>query len=320
MKRFPLIFLVVLLSCAPITSIEDPFSQPAASSSSSSVGSSVRPLRIVVIDVGQGDATLVIGPSGKTLLIDAGPVGAGVSAVLPALRREGVLKLDWMMATHYDADHIGGFSEVLAGSDQTLGTEDDWIPIGLLDRGDRTDKATAVYQNYLKVASSYRTEASSGMKIDLGNGANAQVMVANGSLMDGRSIFLNPDEENEACLGVLIRYGAFTYFTAGDLTGGGAPGGYSTKDIETMTGSLIGDIDVLHIGHHGSLTSTNQTFLDEVKPEVAVISVGQDNDYGHPAPATLQKINQSGATLYRTDQNGTIVIQSDGGRYFLQTE
>ncbi|MBI3540955.1 MAG: hypothetical protein HY073_02295 [Deltaproteobacteria bacterium] len=247
--------------------------------------------------------------------------GAGLSAVLPALRLEGALKIDWMMATHFDADHIGGLPEVLAGKDQMMGTEDDVIPsLGLLDRGDNTDKSTATYKNYVKVMAPYRTEASPGMKIDLGNGANAKIVVVNGSFMDGRSIFLNPDEENEACIGILIQYGAFTYFTAGDLTGGGAPGGYSTKDIETITGNLIGDIDVLHIGHHGSLTSTNQTFLDEVKPEVAVISVGQDNDYGHPAAATLQKLTQSAVTLYRTDRDGTIVIQSDGSRYFVQTE
>jgi competence protein ComEC len=153
------------------------------------------------------------------------------------------------------------------------------------------------------------------MIFPLGNGAEAEVVVVNGRFEDGRQIPLEPDEENEACIGLLITYGSFRYFTAGDLTGGGVPGGYGTKDLETTAGEIVGDIDVLHAGHHGSETSSNASFLRETRPEAVVISVGAENDYGHPAPSTLLRMEAVGASIYRTDQRGSMEIETDGRDY-----
>lgn len=301
------ILLTVLSSCGPILPINNPFEEGTLSDRETSS----KPLRIVILDVGQGDAALVLGPNGANLLIDGGPPGAGESIVGPAL--EG--SLDWIVATHYDADHIGGIPEVLRGPDQELGTDDDLVPeSGLLDRGDFTDKSTPFYEATIEAAGPYRHEATPGMMLDLGAGVTAEVIVVNGRYADGRTIHLNPDEENEASIGLLIRHKEFTYFTAGDLPGGGTPGGFETKDMETIAGEIIGDIDVLHVGHHGSASSSNEGFLEETRPEIVIISVG-DNDYGHPAPSTLQRLESIGATIYRTDRVGTIEIQTDGDHY-----
>lgn len=313
-KTFCFLFCLWVTACSPRTPINDPFHNQTPSTEGT-VGSGGG-LKIFPIDIGQGDATLVIGPSGKTLLIDAGPKESGVSKILPLLNALEVTHLDWMVATHYDADHIGGIAEVLKGGDQVLGTEDDFIPTqGIFDRGDFTEKSTPTFSGYLQTTDPYREEAFPGMIFPLGDGASAKVIVVNGNYSDGRSIHLNPDEENDACIGLLIQYGDFQYFTAGDLTGGGSPGGYETKDMESITGEILGDIDVLHVGHHGSLTSTNEVFLDEITPEAAIISVGKDNDYGHPTSTVLNRLEEREIEIYRTDQLGTIEIDSDGIDY-----
>ncbi len=324
MHRLFFITLLLLASCGPIEPIENPFDRAAASPSPvqeiSKSGTEGREneLRILVIDVGQGDATLVIGPgtSGKRILIDAGRPGEGTAHLLPTLDSQGINRLDWIVATHYDADHIGGISEVLKGKDQRLGTDDDRIPSsGVLDRGDFSDKSTPVYSQYVREVGPYRQEATPGMEFELGDGAKARVVVVNGRYTDGRRVHLNPDEENEACIGLLIQYGTFRYFTAGDLTGGGTTGGIETKDMETIAGEIIGDIDILHLGHHGSENSTHGTFLAKIKPEAVVISVGRNNDYHHPARSVLKRLETARTKVHRTDQSGTLEIRTDGKSY-----
>ncbi len=320
MKPFiPLLLILSLTgSCSPVLPIENPFGDSETPGSFSHAPRE-QLLRIIVLDVGQGDATLVIGPSGpsrKTLLLDAGPPMAGAESVLPFLKEQEIPHLDWIVATHYDADHIGGIPEVLRGPDGLSDTEDDYEPSeALLDRGDATEKVTPVYSDYLAALPKGRKQAEAGLVLDLGGGATATVVVANGRFLDGRQIHLNPDEENESSIGFLIRYGDFEYFTAGDLTGGGSPGGRETKDLETFAGEIIGDIDVLHAGHHGSASSSNKVFLEITRPESAVISVGTDNDYGHPTPEVLQGLAAVGADVYRTDLAGTITIETDGRTY-----
>lgn len=313
MKNLLFLCLFFILGCQPILPLENPFGHSGSQSSTTP-----QRLSITVLDVGQGDATLIRGPNGKTLLIDAGRANSGISVILPELEKRGVDHLDWILATHYDADHIGGFSEIVRGNDQRLGTEDDLFPTeAWIDRGESTDKTSASYEDYLAVLPENRTEATPGMTLNLGNGAEAEVIVVNGHYRDGTSVHLNPDEENEASIGLLIRYGAFRYFTAGDLPGGGAPGGFETKDLETQAGKIVGDVAILHVGHHGSLSSSNTTFLQSLSPEVIVVSVGADNDYGHPHPSVLQRIEDLDAELFRTDLQGTIEILSNGTEYRL---
>lgn len=315
MKKCLLLILGFLSACPPFSSIQDPFTSQG-SPAGGETAPAPSPLRILALDVGQGDATLVVGPTGRSLLIDGGPTGEGINTILPTLSSLGIDQLNWIVATHYDADHISGIPEVMKGPDQVIGTDDDVIPSsGLLDRGDFTDKTTPTYKEYLEIVTPYRREATPGQRLDLGDGSSAEVIVVNGRYADGSVIHLNPDEENEASIGLLVRYGDFSYFSAGDLPGGGSPGGYETKDMETIAGEIVGDIDVLHVSHHGGAASTKETFLDETDPESAIISVGRENDYGHPTEEVLTRLETAGAVVYRTDQMGTIEIQSDGNGY-----
>ena len=120
------------------------------------------------MDVGQGDATLVISPTGRTLLIDAGYPGMGTSVVLPFLESEGINGLDWVIPSHYDSDHIGGLPEVLRGEDGEL---------AFLDRGEATDKSTPAYLDYLESVPKDRRTALPGQILNLGGGATATVVV-----------------------------------------------------------------------------------------------------------------------------------------------
>ncbi|HKU50820.1 MAG TPA: MBL fold metallo-hydrolase [Nitrospira sp.] len=295
--------------------IDDPFSSAASNDIVSP-----NKLKILICDVGQGDSTIVVSPTGRTLLIDAGPSGSGTSSVLPILENRQIDRLDWIVLSHYDADHIGGLSEILLGQDGLEGTEDDYFPSrSFLDRGTATSKNTPAYFQYLASSEKEgRREAVAGEVIDLGGGATAEIIVVNGRFTDGKVIHLNPDEENEASIGILIRYGDFSYFTAGDLTGGAAPGGYETKDLETHVGDIIGDIDILHAGHHGSASSSNSSFLESTHPEAVIISVGRENDYGHPSSEVLERLDAIGTSVYRTDLLGHLEVVTDGDEIEIQ--
>ncbi len=309
--------LSLLTSCRPLLPLEKP--RTAAVSQTIYREEDFESLRIYAIDVGQGDATLVIGPSGKTLLIDSGPVESGRRDILPLMNALHIDALNWIVLTHYDADHIGGLSEVLQGEDEILGTEDDFYPLfALYDRGEETDKNTQTYQTYAQITAPVRRPISPNTLFDLGHGAFAKVIVVNGDYSDNTHIHLNPNEENESSIGLLIQYGNFKYFTAGDLSGGGAPGGFETKDLETHAGNILGDIDVLHAGHHGSASSSNLNFLNHISPVATILSVGRDNDYHHPAEATLERLESVHSSIFRTDEHGTILVETDGSHYEIK--
>lgn len=279
-------------------------------------------LEIYVLDVGQGDATLLIGPDGTTGLIDAGPPEAGLARVLPALQQLEISRLDWVIISHYDADHLGGLLEILQGLDRQWDTADDLIvDHGIWDRGGRKFYSTYWFDDYVTELTrrQLRRTLEVGQTFALGDGAVATVVLSNGFYNDGNVHHLNPDEENAASVALLITYGAFRYLTAGDLTGGGFSGDVETKDLETQLAALVGPVDILHLNHHGSRTSSNANSLDQLSPELAVISVGADNDFGHPHPSVLQRLEERQIPARRSDA-GTILIRSDGHSFELAQE
>ncbi|MBI2501245.1 MAG: MBL fold metallo-hydrolase [Deltaproteobacteria bacterium] len=304
------LFLAIFLltSCSPILSLENPFEE--VSRSDEIVVKSDPPLKIIAIDVGQGDATLVIGPNRRSLLIDGGPEGSD-KIIRQIFLREGIIEPDWALLSHYDIDHIGGIPGLLESFSD---------PPTLIDRGMKTDQDHPLFTEYLKLAGDRQQEAVPGESFDLGDGASAQIIIVNGQYIDGKQVHLNPDEENAASIGVLVTYGDFEYLTLGDLPGGGSPGGYPTKNLEDHVAEIVGDIDVLHLSHHGSETSNSEYFLKTTRPENAVISVGADNDYGHPAPTILNRLEQLEIPIFRSDQHGTIRILSEGDSFEIQKE
>nr|MEE4266443.1 MBL fold metallo-hydrolase [Candidatus Krumholzibacteria bacterium] len=265
-------------------------------------------LTIACLDVGQGDATLIISPSGQTLLFDGGKSGRGDSVILPYLNAQGITYLDYMVASHYHSDHIGGLDEVIAQ-----------VPVGVAyDRG--WSYTTLTYSTYAAAVQEVRETILPGQVIDLGEGVTVTCLALNGN---GQlpSPYSNDSYENEYCVSLLVQYGGFDFFVAGDLTGN-PDSGY--EDIETSVAPLVGDVDVYHVSHHASDSSSNPFFLQTVQAEVSVISLG-DNSYGHPHQPVLNRLVQYGSFVYQTEigSGGTLPatdLRVIGGHVVIETD
>ena len=239
-------------------------------------------LRVHCIDVGQGDCTLVELPDGETLLIDAGeaPTAAGTEAYLRAC---GVTRLDFAVATHPHADHIGGMAALVAA----FGADELWMPDAVSPTGAFDDMLSAA-----EVAGSRVRIAETGKAVALSE--------------NWRVTLLAPDpgeyeDLNDACAVVRVTYGATAFLfmaDAGERTENGLRGDLSAQ--------------VVRVGHHGSAYSSTERFIRRTGAAWAVISVGAGNDYGHPAPSAVKRWTDAGAQILRTDERGTIVFESDG--------
>lgn len=244
-------------------------------------------LRIYFLDVGQGDAILIEAPSGNQLLVDGGPDKSVLSAlgkVLPFYDR----KIEVIVATHPDQDHIAGLNYVL----------DRYSVGGILEPG--VSAETAAYQNLEKKISDKKIPqilARRGMVVDLGGGAVFKI------------IFPDRDttgwETNTASIVGRLVFGENSVMLSGD----------SPQAIEQYLVSLDGAnlrSDILKAGHHGSNTSSVETFVGFVSPKYAIISAGKNNRYRHPHQEVLNLFSQFAIPTLRTDELGTIGFKSDG--------
>lgn len=298
MKRCLLVIILCLVGCADLPSLDKIRDIGGQNSAPNEKGS----LKLVFLDVGQGDSTLISSSANEAMLIDAGPPNAGRDVVLPYLKEKNIKGLKYIVATHYHDDHIGGIPEVIKGEDQIFGTSDDLIPTnGVLDRGGDYEGDSSAYEEYAKTTDGLRNAVHPGDQFTLGP-ASIDVMAANGELADGTEIALEPFDENSASIVLLLSYGDFSFLDEADLTGGGGDPPYQTIDIETELASMVGDVDILKVAHHGSQTSTNEAFLEAVSPELAIISVGDGNDFGHPSEEVIDRLLDSGAEVYQTEQ------------------
>lgn len=253
-----------------------------------------RLLHVYAIDVGQGDGLLIVSPTGKTVLVDAGPRSAG-DAVVAALRNHRVSSLDLIVASHPHEDHIGGMVEVL-----------DNFPVRrFLDSG--RAHPTQTYENLLAKLIEKRVRAVravQGQNIDLGGGAMLEV------LKPGRRYItrVRPGGSLENANSVVLRltYGTFAMIFTGDA--------------EMDTEHLLVNVDdprklraqVLKIGHHGSRHATGPDFINAVRPTAAIISASTDNTFGHPTQATLDRLRASRVSIFRTDLQGELHITATG--------
>lgn len=245
--------------------------------------------------VGQGDSTFIRTPRGLTMLIDAGVPGSGRDEIVPVLKDCYKLsQLDYVVLTHFHADHMGGMAEVFEA-----------FPIkkALYDAGDKyggtsMDVKTADGK-YRKAALATRRRKipKLGMEsivVPNGESVKFELVAIAGEIKGGKKIDIIDDkgkikDDNSVSLAFTIRYGRFDYFTGGDLTGGGE----STPDIETPLADVIGDMDVIHSNHHGSKTANNEHFLTKLKPEHIVISVGNggiNKKYKLPSAETMEML------------------------------
>lgn len=241
-------------------------------------------LTIRFLDVGQGDSALI--DMGQTeVLIDGGDNKAGptvVSDILPYV--DG--KLDYLIATHSDADHVGGLDHVLSA-----------FAVGeVIDSG--RSAASATYKDYIAAV-----QAESGCTLSydedrtISLGGNALLY-----LIETGDNWSNANDSSAICQ---LVYGDTKVLFTGDMS----------QKVEQACLSLFGDVDVLKVGHHGSATSTSAAFLSVVNPEYAVISYGLGNSYHHPTTAALQRLFARGTTVYGTGKSGTIVLRTNGKAY-----
>jgi len=269
---------------------------------------------ITVLDVGQGDATLVRSSSGMTLLFDGGPNGDGEDVVLPYLASQGISELDYIVASHYHADHIGGLDEVYSHTGATYGV---W------DRG--WTYTTITYGNYASSTSGNRFTIADGQVFDLGDGVTVTCLGVNGN-GELNEPYSSSTLENEYCVALLVECGDFDYFQAGDLIG---TNDGSHDDIETSIAQDLAavdkaDIEIYKVNHHGSYTSSNAAFLNGVTPEVAIISVGATNSYGHPHQEPMERLQARDVFVYQTTAgNGFVLPAADlrvvGGHVVIET-
>jgi len=245
-------------------------------------------LQVAFIDVGQGDSIWLHGSDGTDILIDGGPRSAGPT-VVAYLQQQGIDDIEVVILSHGDSDHVGGLIDVLRSA----------IPVdAVLYNGQHHTSLT--YQQFL-------TET---MKRGL-TPTPAQVGQAPTWGLVNASV-LNPQnpptgEQNEDSVVILAVYGDVGFLFPGDI---------SSDTEQTILGlGMPVAADVLKVAHHGSRYSSSTPFLDAVGAELAIISVGADNTYGHPAQETLDRLTAAGARVLRTDQNCTITVTTNGQTY-----
>jgi competence protein ComEC len=273
-------------------------------------------LEIHCLDVGQGDCTLIISPTGGTFLFDAGNNGKGNSVVYPYMQSLGLDALDYMGASHYHVDHIGGLDDVV----DHIGI--DSVRVAALDRG--WSYTTATYEDYAATVAAKRTTISDSQVIDLGGGVTVTCVCVNGN-GELSPPFEDSYDENDLCVALLVEYGDFEFFVAGDLSGTNSS---YYHDIESSVASEVGDIDVYRVDHHGSASNSNAYFVSTLQPEVSIISVG-NNSYGHPTQTVINRLVSYGSYIYQTELGdggtippgegevvgGHIVIEVGAGQY-----
>ncbi len=261
------------------------------------------------IDVGQGDATLIVSSSGRTLLFDGGDNGKGNSVVNPYLASLGIADLDYMVASHYHADHIGGLDEVYYGTG---------VAVTCYDRG--WSYTTATYNSYANAVASKRQTLYDGQIIDLGDGVTVRCATLNGNGLVSSPFQQPPYDENDLCVALVVTCGEFDFFVAGDLSGQNTS---SYKDVETSLSGEVGEVEVYQVDHHGSAYNSNATLVNTLSPEVSVISVG-NNSYGHPSQTVINRLVAAGSYIYSTElgSGGTIPAGSGtivGGHVIIHT-
>jgi len=278
-------------------------------------------LAVTFLDVGQGDCILVEMPKGEKILIDGGGRDGGENSrisedqsekirvsenqktrdlvgtkvVLPFLRRKGINQLDLVILTHPHEDHVGGLNEVL-----------EEIKVNqVLDSGQ-------IYESQAYKRFKALIEANK-IKYSVGRGGRVIHFAENivGYILNPFDPLLG--DPNSDSVVMRLVYGDVSFLFTGDMERSG-----EERILRSSIYSL--QSSVLKVGHHGSSTSTSDEFLKAVQPRIAVISVGEHNRYHHPHPSTLQKLKEAGVLVYRTDENGTVVIKTDGKELTVETE
>lgn len=240
-------------------------------------------LEVHFIDVGQGDATLITCGE-HAMLIDAGDNSKG-TAVQLYLKKQGVTTLDYLIGTHPDADHIGGLDVIITKFDCGM------VMMPEIEREITTyrDVISAMeYRGY------QNTPPVVGHEYSLGEAFFTIVAPTK----------YDEEEYNNSSIGIMLQHGENRFLFVGDAE--------NAAEADMLSTGLELQADVLKVGHHGSSDSSGDSFLKAVNPQYAVISCGAGNDYGHPHTSTLHALKKRQIQVYRTDEQGSVVVTSDG--------
>lgn len=283
-------------------------------------------LTIRILDVGpiNGDSILITSPAGKTVLIDAGDTAKG-KTVVEALKRYNVQQLDYFIATHPHPDHLGGATEVFKavkvlnvidnGQSPSAAPQPTPTPKSAQSRqpparrSNRPASLNQFYDDYKAAVGTsgarYET-AKPGTKYDLGGGAVLTILAPSEPFFTKDKLTTGGNEPNANSIVARLDYGSFSMLLAGDAEEQ-TEHRLLTKDLDLQT-------RVLKVPHHGSKYASSKDFLNRVKPEVAIVSCGAWNRYGHPSQAVLDRLKAANPNvkLYRTDLQGEITITTRG--------
>ena len=280
--------------------------------------------KIYFVDIGTGAGTLIVSPTGKTLLVDGGPPGAGTTRLVPLLASLGISTIDYTVLTHYHIDHDSGLTEVFnagkvaGGIAYDNGDAPGVIPPSLTGS---TGVAYTAYKNAVIAGGATRQTIAPGQVIDLGGGMTATCLVVGGRLLSGGSVTITNEDLNSESISLLIQHNGFSYVVSGDLTGGGSTSTEKSPDVETWVGQLAGDVDVVQLNHHGSTSASNQKYLSALRAEVAVAETGSTNTFGHPNRETVNKFLNTPTTTGATYGSTSPLVPPPGsGPVFYQIE
>lgn len=242
-------------------------------------------LEVHHIDVGQGESIYIELPDGSDVLIDAGKSNYGSTVVNYLKGQEKNIDIEYLIATHPDADHIGGMSEVF----KQLNVKNFIYP---------TDAPhdTKTWQNVLSLADSEGCtikDSTPGTTFNIG-----------GATMKFIQPSVDYRDNNDDSVVTYLEYKDVNFMFTGDIE--------AEAEKDMVAQNLVIDVDFMSVPHHGSKGSSTEAFLAKAKPEYAIVSVGADNSYGHPSADALNRYNAIGSKVYRTDQLGDIVIKTDG--------
>lgn len=265
-------------------------------------------LSLTFLDVGQGDATLIRFPRGSLMLLDSGGlagvrgqspeietgdefiedhIGIGEAAVAPYLWRLGVKRLDWIVASHADSDHVGGFPEIARAFQVTNAL-----------RGASLRAGPDVFDQAVLLSNASLRTVRRGDRFEL-DGVRIEILSPSG---DPDRL---PRSENNESLVLKLSYGRRSFLLPGDIER------ETEEELVATTGEQLA-ADALKVAHHGSKTSSTDEFLRYAHPRIAVISVAEPSPFGHPHPAALGRLLSTDARIYRTSRCGAVAVSTDG--------
>lgn len=245
-------------------------------------------LAVHYLDVGQGDSIFIELPNSETMLIDTGENYHG-EGIINYITDCGKDKIDYLVATHPHTDHIGSMSYIV----RHMNIGEVYMP--------KVSASTKTYENLLE------SILDKGLKIKTATAGTSIIKDGDLEIEILAPVTIYEDDLNNCSVILKIIYKDRSFLFTGDA---------EVKEFDDVY--LDMGADVLKVAHHGSRTSTTEELLERIDPEIAVISLGKDNEYGHPHKSTLKYLNNYECDIYRTDQDRTIKISTDG--YDIEVE